>query len=449
MWKAAMFFVQLVKLASCKTVHVNWCADVNGICVPIFFFLKKVVLNIFDLKVTTSEQTTRVHASWWLNFICIYCLWESVVCCLAAGTCDMNPEAPVAFDQMSVKIVPSLWGTVCTEKRSICVWEFVFPDLFAVLLQFDLWRCLFVPPCVSLTFRFVWCLAGLCVWSVSVICVVPWSAVCVECQVCVMPCRAVCVERVSHLCGTLICCVCVCGVSGLCDALPGCVCGACQSFVWYLDLLCVCVWSVRFVWCLHLSCVRFFVIPLPVVCGVCQSGLCDALTCCLWSVSVRFVWCLDLLCVECVSQVCVTPWTVVGGASGLCDASASCVWSVLSQVCVMPPPVVCGVSWVCVMLSPAVCGVSWVCVMLSPVVCGVSWVCVMLSPAVCGVSRVCVMLSPAVWLWSVGCDHECLCECICKGGLKREWNGEGGGGGRSLKCEWWNKWRGVGGGIKM
>ena len=71
MWKAAMFFVQLVKLASCKTVHVNWCADVNGICVPILFFLKKVVLNIFDLKVTTSEQTTRVHASWWLNFICI------------------------------------------------------------------------------------------------------------------------------------------------------------------------------------------------------------------------------------------------------------------------------------------------------------------------------------------------------------------------------------------
>ena len=67
----------------------------------------------------------------------------------------------------------------------------------------------------------------------------------IDFQVCVMPCRAVCVERVSHLCGTLICCV--CGVSGLCDALPGCVCGACQSFVWYLDLLCVCVWSVRFV----------------------------------------------------------------------------------------------------------------------------------------------------------------------------------------------------------
>lgn len=50
MWKAAMFFLQLVELASCKTVHVNWCADVNGIYVPILFLKKKVVLNIFWLE---------------------------------------------------------------------------------------------------------------------------------------------------------------------------------------------------------------------------------------------------------------------------------------------------------------------------------------------------------------------------------------------------------------
>ena len=62
----------------------------------------------------------------------------------------------------------------------------------------------------------------------------------IDFQVCVMPCRAVCVERVSHLCGTLICSVCVyvCGVSGLCGA------STCR--------------------------VSGFWIPLPVVCRVCQ-----------------------------------------------------------------------------------------------------------------------------------------------------------------------------------